>query len=69
MRESIDPARPRPGRSRRDTLRLLGASAVMLGMDIAPGSAAAQSDGEEKILTEALVLRDPDDSGRGKCRR
>jgi protein-disulfide isomerase len=60
MKESIDPARPRPGRSRRDTLRLLGASAVMLGMDIAPGSAAAQSDGEEKILTEALVLRDPE---------
>ncbi len=60
MTESIDPARPRPGRSRRDTLRLLGASAVMLGMDIAPGSAAAQSDGEEKILTEALVLRDPE---------
>jgi protein-disulfide isomerase len=60
MRESIDPAQPNPGRSRRDTLRLLGASAVMLGMDIAPGSAAAQSDGEEKILTEALVLRDPE---------
>ena len=60
MKELIDPARPRPGRSRRDTLRLLGASAVMLGMDIAPGSAAAQSDGEEKILTEALVLRDPE---------
>src|SRR5436190_17220069 len=60
MRNSIDPARLNPGRSRRDALWLLGASVVLLGVDIAPGSAAAQSDGEEKVLTEALVLRDPD---------
>ena len=31
----------------------------MLGLDIAPGSALAQSS-EETVLTEALVLRDPD---------
>ncbi len=60
MRNSIDPARLNPGRSRRDALWLLGASVVMLGVDIAPGSAAAQSDGDEKVLTEALVLRDPE---------
>jgi protein-disulfide isomerase len=36
---------------------VLGAGAVMLGL--APGSALAQSD-DEKVLTEALVLRDPD---------
>jgi len=60
MRNSIDPAGLNPGRSRRDALWLLGASVVMLGVDIAPGSAAAQSDGDEKVLTEALVLRDPE---------
>src|SRR2546430_17614965 len=60
MRNSIDPARLNPGRSRRDALWLLGASVVMLGVDIAPGSAAAQSDGDEKVLTEALVFRDPE---------
>jgi protein-disulfide isomerase len=60
MSKSIDPAQLNPGRTRRGTLWLLGASVVMLGVDIAPGSAAAQSDGDEKVLTEALVLRDPD---------
>jgi len=60
MRNSIDPAGLNPGRSRRDALWLLGASVVLLGVDIAPGSAAAQSDGDEKVLTEALVLRDPE---------
>ena len=37
---------------------LLGAGAIMLGIDFGPGSALAQ--GDEKVLTEALVLRDPD---------
>jgi protein-disulfide isomerase len=60
MKNPIDPARPIPAHTRREIFRLLGASAVMLGMDIAPGAAAAQDDGEEKVLTEALVLRDPD---------
>jgi protein-disulfide isomerase len=57
MTKSIDPAGLKPGRSRRDTLRALGAGAVMLGL--APGSALAQRD-EDTVLTEALVLRDPD---------
>jgi protein-disulfide isomerase len=60
MRKSIDQAWLNPEVGRRETLRLLGASAVMLGLDIAPGAAAAQSEGDDKILTEALVLRDPD---------
>jgi protein-disulfide isomerase len=59
MNKSIDPARPNLERTRRQMLRLLGASAVMLGLEIAPGSALAQSD-DETVLTEALVLRDPD---------
>ena len=60
MKNPNDPARSIPGHTRREAFRLLGASAVMLGIDIAPGLAAAQSDDEEKVLTEALVLRDPD---------
>jgi protein-disulfide isomerase len=59
MKSPIDSARSIPGHTRREAFRLLGASVVMLGMDIAPGS-AAQDDGEEEVLTEALVLRDPD---------
>jgi protein-disulfide isomerase len=55
MTRSIVPARP--PRSRRETLGLLGAGAVMLGMEIAPGPALGQRDG---VLTEALVLRDPE---------
>ena len=46
-------------RTRRQTLVGLGAGAVMLGLDIVPGSARAQG-GDETVLTEALVLRDPD---------
>jgi protein-disulfide isomerase len=53
MTSSIDPAR----RNRRETLRLLGAGAAMLGLQIAPDAARAQG---ETVLTEALVLRDPD---------
>jgi protein-disulfide isomerase len=55
MNNSIDRARVKPGRSRREALGLLGVGAAMLG--IAPGSAWAQSD---EVLTEALVLRDPE---------
>jgi protein-disulfide isomerase len=58
MTES-NPARPAPGRTRRETLRALGAGAAMLGLEIAPGSAFGQSD-DDNVLTEALVLRDPD---------
>jgi protein-disulfide isomerase len=59
MTESINPVRPSLWRTRRETLGLFGASLVMLGVDIAPTSALDQDD-DEKILTEALVLRDPE---------
>lgn len=59
MTKSIDRARPEPRRTRREALCLFGAGAAMLGLNIVPGSALAQSDGET-VLTEALVLRDPD---------
>src|SRR5882724_9442920 len=59
MTRSFDPDRLNPRRTRRETLRALGAGAVMLGMDFAPGSALGQGS-EETVLTEALVLRDPD---------
>jgi protein-disulfide isomerase len=59
MTKSIDRARLEPRRTRREALGLFGAGAAMLGLNIVPGSALAQSDGET-VLTEALVLRDPD---------
>ncbi|MGB9114620.1 DsbA family protein [Bradyrhizobium sp.] len=57
MTKSIDPARLHRPRSRRETLGLLGASAVVLGMESAPGPAHGQAG---DVLTEALVLRDPE---------
>jgi protein-disulfide isomerase len=57
MTESIDPARLNLARTRRETLGLLGA--LTLGIGLVPGAALAQSD-DETVLTEALVLRDPD---------
>jgi protein-disulfide isomerase len=57
MNKSIDRALPVRRRTRRDALGLLGAGALMLG--VAPGPALGQSD-DETVLTEALVLRDPD---------
>jgi protein-disulfide isomerase len=60
MTTSSPPARLKDlGRTRRETLGLLGAGAVMLGIQIAPGSALGQGT-DETVLTEALVLRDPD---------
>jgi protein-disulfide isomerase len=56
MNNSINPDRPKPWRTRREALGALGASAVMLG--IMPRSVLAQSG--DDVLTEALVLRDPD---------
>ncbi|HEV7635700.1 MAG TPA: DsbA family protein [Bradyrhizobium sp.] len=53
MIRSIGPAGLHDGRTRREVLRALGAGAVML----AAPSALAQG---ETVLTEALVLRDPD---------
>jgi protein-disulfide isomerase len=59
MTKSSDPIRLKPWRSRREALGLLGAGAVMLGLQAAPRSALAEGD-EENVLTEALVLRDPE---------
>jgi protein-disulfide isomerase len=59
MTKSIDPVRLSQPRTRRETLGALGAGMLMLGLEIAPGSAWAQSD-DDNVLTEALVLRDPD---------
>ena len=58
MTISIVPARLRQPRSRRESLGLLGLSAAMLGMEIAStGPVLGQRD---DVLTEALVLRDPE---------
>jgi protein-disulfide isomerase len=59
MPQSIDPARPCRGRTRREALGLLGTGAAVLGLEMAPGSAFGQGS-DETVLTEALVLRDPD---------
>src|SRR6202163_2712355 len=56
MTRSIAPARHQSC-SRRVTLGFLGAGAVVLGMEIGPGPALGQRD---DVLTEALVLRDPE---------
>ena len=57
MNRSNNPAGANPGRTRREALGLLGAGATLLGAGAASRSAFAQGDG---VLTEALVLRDPD---------
>src|SRR6202790_104753 len=57
MTKSIIRAPLRRLRSRRETLGLLGLGAAMLGMEIVPGPASGQRD---DVLTEALVLRDPE---------
>ena len=57
MSASIERDRLYPAPNRREALGVLGASAILLGLDIAPGPASAQND---KVLTEALVLRDPE---------
>ncbi|MHB8269546.1 DsbA family protein [Bradyrhizobium sp.] len=46
--------------TRRQALRVLGLGTVMLGLDIAPGSALGQSDASDNVLTESAVLRDPE---------
>src|SRR3979490_2226994 len=66
MTQSIDPARPNPERTRRHALGGLGAGAVTLGIGIAPGAALGQGD-DETVLTEALVLRDPDIPAAGNA--
>src|SRR4029079_16707188 len=57
MIKPTDAVRLHQRRSRREALRLLGAGAGMLAA--APHASFAQSS-EETVLTEALVLRDPD---------
>ncbi len=57
MTRPIDPARPYQGRTRRQVLGLLGTGAAMLGL--APRPTLAQGS-DETVLTEALVLRDPE---------
>jgi protein-disulfide isomerase len=46
--------------TRRKALGMLGLGAVMLGVDIAPGSALGQSDAADNVLNESAVLRDPE---------
>jgi protein-disulfide isomerase len=60
MTISNEPARLEPATSRREALALLGTSAIALGLGFAPEAALAAGGGEETVLTEALVLRDPD---------
>jgi protein-disulfide isomerase len=64
VNRSIHPARLNLRRTRRETLGAIGASAIMLG--IAPESALAQGS-DETVLTEALVLRDPDIPATGNA--
>jgi protein-disulfide isomerase len=54
MNRSTKRPRVSPGRSRREALGLLGAGAALLG------SGVARAADDEKMLTEALVLRDPE---------
>jgi protein-disulfide isomerase len=55
MSNPIDATRRYPARSRREALALLGAGSLALGLR----PARAEGDPDE-VLTEALVLRDPD---------
>jgi len=55
MTKSIDPAAR--GRTRREALGLFGAGAALLGLASTP---ALGQGSEETVLTEALVLRDPE---------
>jgi protein-disulfide isomerase len=57
MTNSIDPARLQRRHTRREALGLLGACGVVIGADIVPGAVLGQQD---DVLTEALVLRDPE---------
>jgi len=54
MNRSTKRPRVSPGRSRREALGLLGAGVALLG------SGVARAADDEKVLTEALVLRDPE---------
>ena len=58
MNQHNKPAGTNPHRNRREALGLLGAGATLLGATALPRSALAHDD--DAVLTEALVLRDPD---------
>src|SRR3954469_10065725 len=58
MKRSNNSTGTSPGRTRREALGLLGGGVALLGADVAPRPALAQ--GSDDVLTEALVLRDPD---------
>ncbi|SDI46554.1 MULTISPECIES: DsbA family protein [Bradyrhizobium] len=58
MSRTNDPAGNRPEHSRREALGLLGVSAALLGAAALSRPAVAADD--ETVLTEALVLRDPE---------
>ena len=58
MKRSNNPAGTNPGCTRRKALGLLGGGAALLGAGAASRPAFAQ--GSDDVLTEALVLRDPD---------
>ncbi len=58
MNQHDKPAGASPRHSRREALGLFGAGAALLGTAAMPGSAFAA--GDDAVLTEALVLRDPD---------
>ena len=57
MNRSSHPLQNNSGCTRREALGLLGAGAALLGTAAMPRSALAQDDA---VLTEALVLRDPE---------
>jgi protein-disulfide isomerase len=69
MRKLIDSARlpANVGPTRRKALGMLGFSAIMLGVDIAPGSARGQSDTADNVLSEGAVLRDPEIPAAGNA--
>jgi protein-disulfide isomerase len=58
MTVTIDAARLQMAPTRREALRALGMGALLLGTALAPRSAFGQ--GDDNVLTEALVLRDPE---------
>ena len=58
MNRSNDPAGTKPGHTRREALGLFGAGTALLATGAASRPAFAQ--GGEDVLTEALVLRDPE---------
>ena len=58
MNEANNPAGINPGRTRRQALGWLGVGTALLGAGAMSHSALAE--GDETILTEALVLRDPE---------